>query len=81
MKHKMLPSWETNIIDDWEKKIDSIIKETSNKNMTIISGIPSWVQIYFEKISKKYNKNLKFSKFNTYIRGVNLNHTGKSLKT
>ena len=56
MKHKMMPSWETNIIDDWEKKIDSIIKETSNKNMTIISGIPSWVQIYFEKISKKHNK-------------------------
>ena len=71
MKHKMLPSWETNIIDDWEKKIDSIIKETSNKNMTIISGIPSWVQIYFEKISKKYNKNLLeiFPNFKLLIYG------------
>lgn len=71
MKHKMLPSWKTNIIDDWEKKIDSIIKETSNKNMTIISGIPSWVQIYFEKISKKYNKKLLeiFPNFKLLIYG------------
>ena len=50
MKQKMLPSWETNTIENWEEKVDKIIEETINENMTIISGIPSWLQMYFEKI-------------------------------
>ena len=49
-----LPSWKTNCIEDWETKIDAIIDETMNENMTLISGIPPWVQMYFEKIIEKY---------------------------
>ena len=44
-----LPSWETNCIDDWETKVDAIVKETVVEDMRLISGIPSWVQMYFEK--------------------------------
>ena len=47
MRAKMLPSWKTNIIEDWETKLELIVDETIDKDMTIISGIPSWVQMYF----------------------------------
>jgi hypothetical protein len=32
-----MPSWETNCIEDWETKIDAIVDETINENMTVIS--------------------------------------------
>ena len=35
-----------------KKKINAIVEETINQNMTLISGIPPWVQMYFEKIDK-----------------------------
>ncbi|MBK5208638.1 MAG: GH3 auxin-responsive promoter family protein, partial [Flavobacteriaceae bacterium] len=48
-----LPSWETNCIEDWETKIEAIVDETINEDMTLISGIPSWVQMYFEKLIER----------------------------
>ena len=51
-----LPSWETNCIEDWETKVEKIIDETIHENMTLISGIPSWVQMYFEKIVERTGK-------------------------
>ncbi|MBK78151.1 MAG: hypothetical protein CMC88_03440 [Flavobacteriaceae bacterium] len=70
LKNRM-PSWKTNCIDDWEKKVDSIVKETIDKNMTIIAGIPSWVQMYFEKIIGKSKKNIgdQFPNFSLFIYG------------
>jgi hypothetical protein len=47
--------FKTNCIEDWESKIDAIVEETFNENMTVISGIPSWVQMYFERLDKKEN--------------------------
>jgi hypothetical protein len=47
-----MPSFETNCIEDWETKVDAIVEETLNEDMTVISGIPSWVQMYFEKFDK-----------------------------
>jgi hypothetical protein len=47
-----MPSWETNCIEDWELKY-AIVEETFDENMTIISGIPSWVQMYFERLQQK----------------------------
>ena len=46
-----MPSWETNCIEDWEEKVDAVVKETLPEKMTLIGGIPSWVQMYFEKIN------------------------------
>ena len=45
-----MPSWETNCIEDWETKVDAIVRETLTENMSLIAGIPSWVQMYFEKL-------------------------------
>lgn len=50
LQKNRLPSWEVNCIDDWETKVNAIVKETIDQDMTIISGIPSWVQTYFEKL-------------------------------
>lgn len=53
LQKNRLPSYETNIIEDWEQKVDAIVDETINEDMTLISGIPPWVQMYFDKLSEK----------------------------
>lgn len=66
-----MPSWETNCIDDWETKVDAIVEETVNEDMTLISGIPSWVQMYFEKLIEKTGKKVGeiFPNFNLFVYG------------
>ena len=56
LRKNNLPTFKTNSIEDWELKVDKICDETINENMTAIGGIPSWVQMYFEKIIKKAKK-------------------------
>ncbi len=71
LQKNRMPSWETNCIEDWEAKVDAIVEETLSENMTIISGIPSWVQMYFEKLQQKTNKKVGdiFKNFNLFIFG------------
>lgn len=71
LQKNRLPSWETNCIEDWETKVDAIVNETLPENMTIISGIPSWVQMYFEKLQQKTGKKVGdiFKNFNLFIFG------------
>ena len=66
-----MPSWTTNCIDDWEEKVDKIIQETVGEKMTIIAGIPSWVQMYFEKIvqTEKTNISEVFPELSLYVYG------------
>src|SRR5690606_10801768 len=56
LQRNRLPSWETNSIEDWETKIDEIVNETINENMTLISGIPPWLVMYFDKLLEKSGK-------------------------
>ncbi|HLV38815.1 GH3 auxin-responsive promoter family protein [Xanthomarina sp.] len=71
LQKNRMPSWETNCIEDWETKVNAIVEETLPENMTIISGIPSWVQMYFEKIQEKTGKKIGevFENFNLFIFG------------
>ena len=71
LQKNRMPSWETNCIEDWETKVDAIVEETFNENMTVISGIPSWVQMYFEKLEQTGNKPVGdiFKNFNLFIYG------------
>ncbi|MBA22715.1 MAG: hypothetical protein CMP52_05190 [Flavobacteriales bacterium] len=71
LQKSRMPSWETNCIEDWEHKVDTIVEETLTKNMTLIGGIPSWVQMYFEKLKKKTNKNVGdiFKDFSLLVYG------------
>jgi hypothetical protein len=65
------PTFHTNCIDDWEEKIDAIIEETINKNMTLISGIPPWIQMYFERIVARTGKEISavFPSFSLIVFG------------
>lgn len=45
-----MPGYETNCIEDWEDKVDAIARETLNERMSLISGIPPWCVMYFERI-------------------------------
>ena len=71
LQKNRMPSWETNCIEDWETKVDAIVEETFNENMTVISGIPSWVQMYFEKLEQKGGRPIGeiFKNFNLFIYG------------
>jgi len=71
LQKNRLPSWQTNCIDDWEKKVDAIVEETVSENMSVISGIPSWVQMYFERLQKKTGKQITdlFPNFKLFIYG------------
>jgi hypothetical protein len=67
-----LPSFETNCIEDWEQKVDAIIEETKSSDLRLISGIPSWVQMYFERLLEKTNKtSIKevFPNFSLFVYG------------
>ncbi|MEN8764355.1 MAG: GH3 auxin-responsive promoter family protein [Wenyingzhuangia sp.] len=71
LQKNRLPSWSTNCIEDWETKVDAVVDETLNENMSVISGIPSWVQMYFEKLQEKTGKTIAelFPAFNFFIYG------------
>jgi hypothetical protein len=71
LQKNRLPSLETNCIEDWESKVDAIVEETISENMTVISGIPSWVQMYFEKLQERSQKPVGtlFKNFNLFIYG------------
>jgi len=56
LQKNRLPSLETNLIEDWETKVDAIVKETEKENMTLISGIPPWLIMYFEKLIERNGK-------------------------
>ncbi len=71
LQKNRMPSWETNCIEDWETKVNAVVEETINEDMSVISGIPSWVQMYFEKLNQKSQKHVGelFKNFNLFIYG------------
>lgn len=71
LRTNQLPSYETSCVEDWETKLDKIIEETINQNMTLISGIPPWVQMYFDKLMAKTGKKIKdiFPDFSVLVYG------------
>lgn len=58
LQYNRMPSWKTNCIEDWETKVDKIVEETVDKNMTLISGIPPWLVMYFERLIAKSGKSI-----------------------
>jgi hypothetical protein len=71
LQRNRLPSFEINCIDDWEQKVDAIVDETLNEDMTLISGIPPWCQMYFDRLSAKTGKKIKdiFPNFKLFVYG------------
>lgn len=71
LRSNQLPSYETNCIEDWEAKLDRIVAETINKDMTLISGIPPWMQMYFDRLHQKSGKKIAelFPNFSVMVQG------------
>jgi len=72
LQKNRLPSMKTNCIEDWETKVDEIVKETKAEDLRLISGIPSWVQMYFERLIKSADQpNIKsiFPNFSLFVYG------------
>ena len=84
LQKNRMPSWETNCIEDWETKVNAIVEETKNEDMTVIAGIPSWVQMYFEKLKENTNEYIGdlFKNFELFIYGgVNYEPYRKKFET
>jgi len=72
LQKNRLPSYETNCIEDWEQKVDAIVKETLDEDMRLISGIPPWCQMYFDRLSlASGGKKVKdiFPNFKLFVHG------------
>ena len=71
LQKNRLPSLKTNCIEDWETKVTAIVGETKDEDMTVISGIPSWVQMYFENLQHTTGKKVGdlFKNFDLFIYG------------
>jgi len=71
LQRNRMPSWEVNCIEDWETKVEAIVQETKKEDMALISGIPSWVQMYFEKLIKTTGKPVGelFPNFSLFVYG------------
>jgi len=71
LRGNQLPSYETNCIEEWEAKLDKIVEETSGQNMTLISGIPPWMQMYFDRLTEKTGKSISelFPHFSVMVYG------------
>lgn len=72
LQKNRLPSYKTNCIEDWELKVDAIVEETFHEDMRLISGIPPWVQMYFDRLSVKAGrKKIKdiFKNFGLFVYG------------
>ncbi|WP_037373380.1 GH3 auxin-responsive promoter family protein [Salinimicrobium xinjiangense] len=71
LQRNRMPSWDTNTIEDWETKVEAVVDETVKEDMTVISGIPSWVQMYFERLQVRTGKKVGeiFPNFNLFIYG------------
>jgi len=71
LRGNQLPSYTTNCIEEWEAKLDKIVEETIGQDMTLISGIPPWVQMYFDRLTEKSGKKIKdlFPNFSVLVHG------------
>jgi hypothetical protein len=71
LRTNQMPSYETNCIEDWEEKVDKIVEETLHQDMSLISGIPPWVQMYFDRLVEKSGKKIidLFPNFGMFVYG------------
>ena len=71
LRTNQMPSYATNCIEDWEEKLEKIIDETLTRPMSLISGIPPWVQMYFDRLRERTGKPIKdiFPDFSLFVHG------------
>lgn len=50
------PSNKISLMSEWEKKLEAIISETINENVTSFAGVPSWMMVLLNKVLEKTGK-------------------------
>ena len=84
LRTNQLPSYPTNCIPDWETKLEAIVEETVDQDMRLISGIPPWVQMYYERLLARTGKSTVrdiFPNFEMFVYGgVNFEPYRESLE-
>ena len=56
VNHHRVPDIKTALMQDWNKKIDEIANQALHKNITNITGVPSWMLILLKRIVKLSGK-------------------------
>ncbi len=71
LRSNQMPSYATNCIEDWEDKLEAIVQETIDQRMGLISGIPPWVQMYFDRLENLSGKKVGelFPDFQLFVTG------------
>ena len=72
LRTNQLPGWRTNCIEDWEEKLERIVDETIDADMRLISGIPPWVQMYYERLLARTGKSAVrdiFPNYSVFVYG------------
>ena len=54
------PSNEVSLMPDWETKMQAIVDETINENVTSLLGVPSWVLVLLNQVAESTGKNNLF---------------------
>jgi hypothetical protein len=50
------PSSKVSLMSEWETKMEAIINETINENVTSFAGVPSWMMVLMNKVLEKTGK-------------------------
>jgi len=50
------PKYETALMGEWETKMEAIVNETINENMTSLVGVPSWMLVFLNRVLEKTEK-------------------------
>ncbi|MFN8438058.1 MAG: GH3 auxin-responsive promoter family protein [Cytophagales bacterium] len=71
LRTNQVPKYQTNCMEDWEEKLDKIVLETRNSNLTLIGGIPPWVQMYLDRLKETTGKKATelFPNLSVYVYG------------
>ncbi len=59
-EYSSTPSNEVSLMSDWETKMQAIVDETINENVTSLLGVPSWVLVLLNHVIETSGKNNLF---------------------
>jgi len=59
LRHNHLPDYEVNCIENWETKVDTIVDKTLSRKISLVAGIPPWVQMYLDKLQQRAGQPIK----------------------
>jgi len=59
-EYSSTPSSKVSLMNDWEYKMQAIVEETINENVTSLAGVPSWMLVLLNNVLEHTGKNNLF---------------------